>query len=395
VQSKPAQSTPGSRKESEASGHSTILSSGYCRERHEKVSLIGRAGASVMLPLLFHWKLLIVAWTNFAWTNFVGSIFVGSSGVFGIDGQVFWPYFAGAAALALGLVFLPTQEIRRAHGFDKLIWFGPLLVAMPMAIFGADHFMFAKFVAMIVPKWMPWRLFWAYFVGVALLAAAAGLTTRIYWRLAATMLGIMLLLFVLMMHIPNFIRLPHLISVRALLLRDTTLGAGIFSFAAWRNLEATERGGHAGFREVGSPLVVIIRVLVAIPIAIFGILHIQNPAFAPGFPQDDPSLFISLPSSIPAHVLWGYINGAIFIGCAVGLLTRRFARRSAMTLGVTVLVFVVVAYLPLTIRHASDVTTGLNYLAIHLALAGATLMLAGAIPPPGCLGEKKSGSGQL
>ena len=66
--------------------------------------------------------------------------------------------------------------------------------------------------------------------------------------------------------------------------------------------------------------------------------------------------------------------------CAVGLMTRKHARSAATVLGMTVLVLALFVYLPLTVANASDVANGLNYLAIHLALAGAVLMLAGSLP---------------
>jgi len=58
----------------------------------------------------------------------------------------------------------------------------------------------------------------------------------------------------------------------------------------------------------------------------------------------------------------------------------QYARFAATLLGITVLALVLFAYLPLTITQASDVANGLNYLAIHLAPAGAAFFLAGALP---------------
>jgi len=316
----------------------------------------------MMIPALFcRWELSLLA--------------------FKIPGEVFWPYFAGGAALAIALLFLPKQEIHRAHGLDKLISFGPLLVAIAMAIFGADHLIFAKFVATIVPAWMPWRLFWAYFVGFALLAAALSLATTVCWRFAAAMLGIMLFLFVLLMHIPNWLHAPHDHTRLTFVLRDMALSFGILSFAFSRKTPAmTQRGMFSGFDVPASRVIAVTRFLVAFPVAIFGIEQFRNPAFAPGIPQDDPSVFITLPAWMPAHTVWAYATGAIFVCCAVGMTTRRYARPAAKTLGITVLALVLVAYIPLTIAKASDVASGLNYLAIHFALAGAALLLAGAIP---------------
>src|SRR5215470_11662119 len=110
---------------------------------------------------------------------------------FSINPSVFWPYAAGAAILVIGLPVVIMGAARRAQGLDKLAAFGPLLFAIAMAVFGADHFVTAPFVASIVPSWIPWHLFWAYFVGVGLVAGALSLTTTTLWRLAAAAFALM------------------------------------------------------------------------------------------------------------------------------------------------------------------------------------------------------------
>src|SRR5215471_13702038 len=112
---------------------------------------------------------------------------------FSIDPSVFWPYAAGAAILMIGLPVVILGAARHARGLDRLIAFGPLLFGIAMAIFGADHFVGAKVVATIVPSWIPWHLFWTYFVGTALIAGALSLATTVLWRMAAGSFALMLL----------------------------------------------------------------------------------------------------------------------------------------------------------------------------------------------------------
>src|SRR5437870_7249869 len=78
---------------------------------------------------------------------------------------------------------------------------GRIFVAVSLVVFGVQHFMYGGFVAGLVPAFMPGRLFWAYFVGVAFFAAAAGILYKLMARLAATMLGVMFFLFVVLLHI--------------------------------------------------------------------------------------------------------------------------------------------------------------------------------------------------
>ena len=312
---------------------------------------------------------------------------------FSIPATVFWPYFAGAATLVIGLATSIKNRIGQVSGLDKFILFGPLSFAIGMAIFGADHLVAAKFVATIVPSWIPGHLFWTYFVGFALLAAALSLATSIRWRLAAALLGIMIFIFVLTIHIANLLNAPHDKVRLTLLLRDLTLSAGALAFGV------SQTRTNSGFQSFWSKLITVARIVIAIFIAVFGVDHFLDPTFAPGFPQEGP-VIITMPAWIPGHVLWAYLTGATFIGGAVGLLSRRYARFAATILGITVLVRILFVYIPLTVAKASDVANGLNYLAIHLALAGAAFFLAEALPAtmsePAALAEiQRSGARQV
>ena len=86
--------------------------------------------------------------------------------------------WAGVVALVAGLV-LVRGRFRAAAGADKLIVLGPVFEAVSLAIFAAEHFLAAKGMSGIVPKWLPGPMFWTYFFGVALAAATISL---IVWR---------------------------------------------------------------------------------------------------------------------------------------------------------------------------------------------------------------------
>jgi uncharacterized membrane protein YphA (DoxX/SURF4 family) len=300
---------------------------------------------------------------------------------FSISSVVFWPYFAGAAILIVGLVRVPKNSVRQAHGLEKLIPFGPVCFGIAMAIFGADHLTSAKFVATIVPSWIPGHLFWAYFVGFALIAAALSLAAGIQWRLAAALLAIMIFLFVLLIHIPNYFAAPGDKVRLTILLRDLALSGGALALAASPTQQGQAGGAGASRLETLRPwLVTVARVFVALPIAVFGVDHFLYPTAAPGIPQENTELLITMPAWIPGHIFWAYLVGATFLVCAVGLMTRKRARFAATVLGFTVLLLVLFVYIPLTIAKPSDIVSGLNYLAIHFALAGVALFLAAALP---------------
>jgi uncharacterized membrane protein YphA (DoxX/SURF4 family) len=55
----------------------------------------------------------------------------------------------------------------------------------------------------LVPAWIPGARFWVYLTGIALIAEGVGLLLPKTQRLAATMVGIMILLWVVLLHIPR------------------------------------------------------------------------------------------------------------------------------------------------------------------------------------------------
>ena len=89
-----------------------------------------------------------------------------------------------SAAIVTLLIALWTAkaDIARSRGLEKVIALSNLCFAAPLAVFGALHLSDVGFVLPGVPAYMPWRLFIAYFVGVALLAASLSIATKIKVR---------------------------------------------------------------------------------------------------------------------------------------------------------------------------------------------------------------------
>lgn len=86
---------------------------------------------------------------------------------------------------------------------------GRLLFASLLVVVGTQHFLYARFVATLVPAWIPGRLFWAVFVGVAFFAAALAIVAKKSLSLAATLLGLMFFLWVFIVHLPRVVASPH------------------------------------------------------------------------------------------------------------------------------------------------------------------------------------------
>jgi uncharacterized membrane protein YphA (DoxX/SURF4 family) len=94
-----------------------------------------------------------------------------------------------------------------SRSWDGVVWrladVGRFLIAISLVVFAVQHFMYARFVATLVPAWIPARLFWAYFTGAAFVAAAISIATKKMLGMAAMLLGTMFFLWVVLLHAPR------------------------------------------------------------------------------------------------------------------------------------------------------------------------------------------------
>jgi uncharacterized membrane protein YphA (DoxX/SURF4 family) len=76
-------------------------------------------------------------------------------------------------------------------------------------VFGATHFKYAQFTATMVPSWIPPnQIFWAYATGVAHLVAGLSLLSGIRAQHGATLLAVMMAVFVILVHVPRVFASP-------------------------------------------------------------------------------------------------------------------------------------------------------------------------------------------
>jgi uncharacterized membrane protein len=120
------------------------------------------------------------------------------------------PLALSGAAFAFAAI-LPTggSSTGGSSADGQLILFGRLLFGLSMVVFGAQHFMYASFLATLVMAWLPAHLFWIYLTGTAMVAAGLAITTAIQARLAGILLGVMFLLWVLLLHAPRVFAAIH------------------------------------------------------------------------------------------------------------------------------------------------------------------------------------------
>ncbi len=90
----------------------------------------------------------------------------------------------------------------------KLIPLGAILFSLAIICFGISHLLYPTDVADYMPSWIPFKIFWAYFTGTALIGSGIAIILKIKLRLIATLLGIMILSWFILVHIPKVIASP-------------------------------------------------------------------------------------------------------------------------------------------------------------------------------------------
>jgi uncharacterized membrane protein len=279
---------------------------------------------------------------------------------------------AGILLLLIALWGAKT-DIAWARGLDKIVALSNLCFAAPLAVFGALHLAAAESLMPMVPSYMPWRLFWAYFFGFALLAASLSIATKIQVRWSGLLFGVAMFLFVAMLDIPGSLASPRDRFGWTLTLREMLFGGGGWILAG----NALRGQGHG---QVGSKLITVGRVVIAVAAIFYGVEHFLHPEGALGVP-----LAKLTPAWIPARLLIGYLTGAILLVAGVSILLAKNTRMAATYLGTWIVLLVVFIYGPILITSLADPSTavkveGINYFADTLLFAGAILALANATP---------------
>ncbi|QIP17054.1 hypothetical protein G8759_32675 [Spirosoma aureum] len=109
----------------------------------------------------------------------------------------------GGALVIAGGLLTDFTVTRRGYFTNIYMRYGSLLYALSLIIFGIQHFIYANFVATLIPSWIPGHLFWTYLIGLAFIATAASVLLKKQIPLSTTLLGIMFLLWVILLHIPR------------------------------------------------------------------------------------------------------------------------------------------------------------------------------------------------
>jgi uncharacterized membrane protein YphA (DoxX/SURF4 family) len=116
--------------------------------------------------------------------------------------------FSGSAFIVAGsYAYNETDNISKPF-LERLIPLGSIFFGIMMFVFGIDHFLYYQFVETLVPRWIPYPLFWTYFAGIALIGAGVSFIFRIKVKLIGILTSIMLFAWFLILHIPRAVTMP-------------------------------------------------------------------------------------------------------------------------------------------------------------------------------------------
>jgi uncharacterized membrane protein len=288
---------------------------------------------------------------------------------FGMSAIAFWMYVSASLLFIIGLIKI-LRELSQEHGLDKIMPFGRMFFAIPLAVFGSEHFTITANIVALVPRWIPAHTFWVYLVGAGFICAALSITVLVQARLAAALVGMTFLTFVCVMDLPGTLAHPGNRFFWALALRQLAFSGGAFAFAMWLRSTRPRQPTRA---QLTKALAAIPRFFVGIPSLFYGVEHLQHPEYVPGIPLQKLT-----PDWIPGRIFLSYFVGVILILAGVCLLLNKKARTAATFLGLTILLTVLWIYLPMLLAAPTDVVA-LNYFFDTLLFCGAILLLANAM----------------
>ena len=105
------------------------------------------------------------------------------------------------------------MSAKRAGGVPVLVTVARVSIGIAAVFYGVEHFLHPTFapgvpLEQIIPEWIPGRVAWAYLGGAVLVAAGLCILANKKTRLAATFLGLMILLLVLFVYLPLLVKGP-------------------------------------------------------------------------------------------------------------------------------------------------------------------------------------------
>src|SRR6185369_7951848 len=161
--------------------------------------LLWRRTAALAARVLFGYLLLWLLLLRVPWM--VVSFQIGT----------WWP--ASSTAVLVGSAWVLYSSLadewdKRRFGFiigDKGVRIARMLFGLGLIPLGIAHFLYLEATAPLVPGWLLFPVFWAYFTGVAFIAAGLGMIFGVYARLAAALITLQICMLTLFVWLPRVV----------------------------------------------------------------------------------------------------------------------------------------------------------------------------------------------
>jgi uncharacterized membrane protein len=122
-----------------------------------------------------------------------------------------WVFFGKGLTLAGCALAVAGSLGARPSGFSPgwLIVYAKCALGAFMILSGYLHFVYLAFVVSLFPPWIPGPFFWTHAAAILLICGGIGMMIPITSKLAALLSGIMILLWVPLIHIPLALKNLH------------------------------------------------------------------------------------------------------------------------------------------------------------------------------------------
>lgn len=242
------------------------------------------------------------------------------------------------------------MSIRQRVFAYKCLIIGTVLFGIAFIGTGLQHFIYLKFVATLVPPYMPVPLLWAGLTGAAMILAGASFLLRRRTSLSAMLLSVMMLAFIVMIHIPKLSASPRDINNWVRALQDLAILGTALMLTSNKLLSKTGIS------------------LYAVPLICLGLVHFMQPAIVTA----------KIPAYFPAKPVFDVAVGLLMIGLALCIIVKRYAQKAALGLGILLVVFALLYSVPLLVNNISNGGEWTTFL-LSLAVGGGGFVAAGKI----------------
>jgi uncharacterized membrane protein len=219
---------------------------------------------------------------------------------------------------------------------------GQAVFAVIMIVLGAVGFLHPGLVSLWNPVSInvPAHALLAHLIAIISMAAGAGLLFQRLQAMAARVLLTTLLLWLLLLRIPNFFFEPVFAacwSVFPLVLMVAAAWVLYVGCAAeWESIHLSMILGNNGLR--------IARILYGLSLIFFGIAHFVDV-------EDTVSL---IPHWLPGHLFWAYFTGCAFIAAGVATLIGFCARLAVKLSALQIASFLFLVWIPIVATGSRD-----------------------------------------